>query len=91
LHAGDGLLMAWHHKPCAPWQADAAQATLSACKVWIALLPDGCRLQLIAPRSNTEDPAALLGVHPVLPFRPMEAPAKASRSAGTHSELGATT
>jgi phage terminase large subunit-like protein len=23
LHAGDGLLMAWHHKPVAPWQDEA--------------------------------------------------------------------
>lgn len=23
LHAGDGLLMAWHHEPIAPWQDDA--------------------------------------------------------------------
>jgi phage terminase large subunit-like protein len=23
LHAGDGLLMAWHHKPIAPWQTQA--------------------------------------------------------------------
>jgi phage terminase large subunit-like protein len=22
LHAGDGLLMAWHHEPCAPWQTE---------------------------------------------------------------------
>ena len=23
LHAGDGLLMAWHHQPIAPWQSDS--------------------------------------------------------------------
>jgi len=23
LHAGDGILMAWHHRPVAPWQTDA--------------------------------------------------------------------
>jgi phage terminase large subunit-like protein len=23
LYAGDGLLMAWHHEPCAPWQTEA--------------------------------------------------------------------
>ena len=23
LHAGDGLLMAWHHEPIAPWQTEA--------------------------------------------------------------------
>jgi len=23
LHAGDGLLMAWHHEPVAPWQTEA--------------------------------------------------------------------
>ena len=23
LHAGDGILMAWHHEPIAPWQTEA--------------------------------------------------------------------
>jgi hypothetical protein len=48
-------------------KADAAQATLSACKVFIALLPDDCRLELRAPKPDAADPAVRLGVRAHLP------------------------
>ena len=48
-------------------QADAAQRTLSEVKVWLALLPDGAKLELIAPKLNADAPADVLGVRPRLP------------------------
>jgi hypothetical protein len=48
-------------------KADAAQRTLSEVKVWLALLPDGAKLELIAPKLNA--PADVLGVRPRLPVR----------------------
>ena len=45
-------------------QADAAQRTLSEVKVWLALLPDGAKLELIAPKLNADAPADVLGVRP---------------------------
>ena len=48
-------------------QADAAQCTLSEVKVWLALLPDGAKLELIAPKVNADAPADVLGVRPRLP------------------------
>ena len=50
-------------------QADAAQRTLSEVKVWLALLPDGAKLELIAPKLNADAPADVLGVRPRLPSR----------------------
>ena len=48
-------------------QADAAPRTLSEVKVWLALLPDGAKLELIAPKLNADAPADVLGVRPRLP------------------------
>jgi hypothetical protein len=48
-------------------QADAAQRLLSEVKVWLALLPDDCRLELRAPKPASASPAELLGVRPHLP------------------------
>jgi hypothetical protein len=48
-------------------EADAAQAVLSQCKVWLALLPDEAMLELRAPMADADDPAMRLGVRPRLP------------------------
>jgi hypothetical protein len=51
-------------------EADAAQATLSAVKIFLALLPENCRLELRAPKLNAEAPADRLGVRLRLPAPP---------------------
>jgi len=38
-------------------RADSAHATLSACKVFLALLPDDARLELRAPKPASASPA----------------------------------
>jgi hypothetical protein len=48
-------------------EADSAQATLSACKIFLALLPDGTKLELRAPKPASASPPELLGVRPHLP------------------------
>jgi hypothetical protein len=48
-------------------EADAAQRVLSEVKVFLALLPDGTRLELRAPKPASALPAELLGVRPHLP------------------------
>jgi hypothetical protein len=42
--------------------ANSAQATLSACKIFLALLPDDAKLELKAPMLGSDDPARQLGV-----------------------------
>lgn len=55
-------------------KADAAQAVLSQCKVFLALLPDGAKLELRAPLPDADNPAKRLGVRlPVLQKRNMVA------------------
>jgi hypothetical protein len=64
-------------------QADSAQATLSAVKVFLALLPDDCRLDLIAPRPDAADPALRLGVRVRQPAPPAAArPSRPVRFSG---------
>src|SRR5258705_22447 len=60
-------------------KADAAQRTLSEVKVWLALLPDGTKLELRAPRPASTSPAELLGVRPHLPVPPSRGPATPTR------------
>jgi hypothetical protein len=43
-------------------EADRLQAVLSSVKIFLALLPDDTRLELRAPKPNTEAPADRLGV-----------------------------
>jgi hypothetical protein len=45
-------------------KADAAQAGLSAIKVWLALLPDDVGLELRAPKPASASPPERLGVRP---------------------------
>ena len=47
--------------------ADVAQHVLSEIKVWLALLPDGAKLELRAAKPDAVDPAARLGVRARLP------------------------
>jgi hypothetical protein len=48
-------------------EADAAQAVLSQCKVWLALLPDAAKLELRAPKPDASAPPERLGVRLRLP------------------------
>jgi hypothetical protein len=57
-------------------KADATQATLSAVKIWLALLPDDCRFELKAPKPASASPPELLGVRPHLPVPKPERPAQ---------------
>ena len=61
-------------------QADAAQRTLSKVKVWLALLPDGAKLELIAPKLNADAPADVLGVRPRHPSRSPRNPPHLART-----------
>jgi hypothetical protein len=55
--------LAWRERQ----EADRLQAVLSEVKVFLALLPDDCRLELKAPRPSAEAPADRLGVRLRLP------------------------
>ena len=50
-------------------QADAAQRTLSEVKVWLAMLPDGAKLELIAPKLNAERQPTCSVCARAFPFR----------------------
>jgi hypothetical protein len=48
--------------------------SLSELKIFIALLPDGCRLELLAPKPDATDPAKRLGVRLPRPAKTGAAP-----------------
>ena len=61
-HAHAMAAVAEHLAWRARQEADRKQAVLSEVKVFIALLPDDIRLELLAPMPDAGDPARRLGV-----------------------------
>ena len=71
--------LAWREQK----EADRLQAVLSSVKIFLALLPEGSKFELKAPKLNAEAPADRLGVRVRLPAAAaLDSPWRAAPAAG---------